>query len=135
MFAEKMKTGWTFTCEWKGAIPLPPEYTFPQAFNYLNPETNSFYILEAPSGDYLQLGGSKERCTVEHRVYRPGGHTHYVLGKRDGKDDWTTIRMSHGEVTVSEREVFRHWDVIELFKRFFAGQPFPEEIVSRKTDL
>src|SRR5688572_4986654 len=130
-----MKSVWTFTCEWKGAIPLPPEYTFPQAFNYLNPETNSFYILTSPSGDYLQLGGSKERCTVEHRVFRADGHDHYVLGKRDGRDGWTTIKMSQGEVTVAEREVFRHWDAIELFKQFYAGEPFPDNIVRRRTDL
>ena len=114
---------------------MPPEYTFPQALNYLNPETNSFYILESPSGDYLQLGGSKERCTVEHRVFRSDGYDHFVLGKRDGKDDWTTIKMSEGQVTVAEREVFRHWDVIELFKRFFVGEPFPDDIVRRKADL
>jgi hypothetical protein len=130
-----MKTGWTFTCEWKGAIPLPPEYTFPQAFNYLNPDTNSFYILESPRGDYLQLGGSKDRCTVEHRVLRADRYDHFVLGKRDGKDGWTTIKMSQGEVTVAEREVFRHWDAIELFKRFFAGESFPDDIVPRKTEL
>jgi len=29
---------WKFCCETKDTIPLPPEYTFPQAFNYLNPE-------------------------------------------------------------------------------------------------
>ena len=130
-----MKTGWTFSCESKDSIPLPPEYTFPQAFNYLNQATNSFYILEAPNGDYLQLGGSKERCTVEHRIYRPDGHDHYVLGKHGGPDEPTTIKMSHGEVTVAEKEVFRHWDAMELFKRFFAGEPFPDEIVRRKTDL
>ena len=130
-----MKSGWTFTCEWKGEIPLPPEYTFPQAFNYLNPDTNSFYILESPSGDYLQLGGSKERCTVEHRVLRPDGYDHYVLGKREGNAASTNIKMSHGEVTVAEREVFRHWDAIELFKRFFEGEPFPDDIVQRRADL
>jgi len=127
-----MTNAWTFSCEWKGTIPLPPEYTFAQAFNYLNPDTNSFYILEAPSGDYLQLGGSKERCTVEHRVYRADGYDHYVLGKREGKDNWTTIRMSQGEVTLAEREIFRHWEAIELFKRFLADEPFPDEIVSRR---
>lgn len=130
-----MKNGWRFTCEWKDEIPLPPAYTFPQAFNYLNPDSNSFYILEAPNGDYLQLGGSKERCTVEQRVYHPDGYDHYVLGKREGCDGLTTIEMSHGEVTVVEREVFRHWDGIELFKRFFAGDPFPDDIVRRRADL
>lgn len=130
-----MNDGWKFSCEWKDSIPLPPEYTFPQAFNYLNAETNSFYILEAPNGDYLQLGGSKERCTVEHRVYRSDGYDHYVLGMRDGSDELTTIKMSQGEVNVAQREVFRHWDAIGLFKRFFAGDPFPDEIVFHKTDL
>ena len=134
-FAELMKLGWQFSCEWKGSMPLPPEYTFPQAFNYLNADTNSFYILEAPNGDYMQLGGSKERCTVEYRAHRPDGHDHYVLGKREGCNEMTTVKMSQGEVSVLQREVFRHWDGIELFKKFFAGEPFPDDIVMRRTDL
>ncbi|MBK1829048.1 hypothetical protein [Haloferula rosea] len=126
---------WKFCCETKESIPLPPEYTFPQAFNYLNPECNSFYILTAPNGDYLQCGGSKERCTVERRIHSTGGYDHEVLGKKDGSEVMTHVDMSAGGVEVQEREVFRHWEAIDLFKKFFAGDDFPEEIVFRKVNL
>ena len=97
---------WKFSCEMKEAIPLPPEYTFPQAFNYLNSEGNSFYILESPEGNYIQCGGSKERCTVEVRFYRKKEYDHFRLGKTEGSDAMTTIKMSAGAVEVLEREVF-----------------------------
>ncbi|QDU87131.1 hypothetical protein Pla175_04870 [Pirellulimonas nuda] len=126
---------WKFSCETKDSIPLPPEYTFPQAFNYLNPECNSFYILEAPNGSYLQCGGSKERCTVEWRSFHGKKYDHFVLGKRDGPEAETKIEMSDGGVTVLEREVFRHWEAIDLFKRFFSGAEFPDDIVLRKVNL
>ena len=128
-------SSWKFSCECREKIPLPPEYMFPQAFNYLNPESNSFYILESPEGDYLQCGGSKERCTVELRRYHGGGYTHYVLGRSDASDTMTTIQMSEGIVHVRENEVFRHWDAIELFKRFFAGDEFPEDLVFREVEM
>jgi hypothetical protein len=128
-------SSWKFSSEWKPTIPLPPEYTFPQAFNYLNPQTNSFYILESPTGDYIQCGGSKERCTVEVRRFHDGGHTHYVLGRPGEPDRLTKIEMSNGGVQVRESEVFRHWDAIELFKRFFEGQDFPEDITLREVKL
>lgn len=128
-------SSWKFSSEWKPEIPLPPEYSFPQAFNYLNPATNSFYILESPKGDYIQCGGSKERCTVEVRRFHDRGYTHCVLGRPGGSDRLTKIEMSNGGVEVRESEVFRHWDAIELFKRFFEGQDFPEDITLREVKL
>ena len=132
---ERLMSTWKFSCELEQTIPLPPAYTFPQAFNYLNAENNSFYILEAPNGDYLQLGGSKERCMVEYRAFHPDGHDHYVLGRPGGGDDWTTIQMSAGVSNVMEREVFRHWDAMEFFKRFHAGEPFLDALALRRLDL
>lgn len=126
---------WTFACETKESIPLPPEYTFPQAFNYLSSEHNSFYILTAPSGDYLQCGGSKERCTIERRTHHTRGFDHEVLGKKGGSEAMTHVEMSDGGVRVQEREVFSHWEAIDLFKDFFAGREFPDDIVFRRVDL
>jgi hypothetical protein len=128
-------SSWKFSCEWKPEIPLPPEYTFPQAFNYLNPNTNSFYILESPEGDYIQCGGSKERCTIEIRRFRGVGYTHYVLGRSGGSNKLTSIEMSDGAVQVQENEVFQLWDAVELFRRFFAGDRLPDDIVSREVKL
>ena len=126
---------WKFSCESKENIPLPPEYTFPQAFNYLNSRNNSFYILESPEGNYIQCGGSKERCTVELRIYRKEQYDHFRLGKKVGSSAMTTIPMSAGEVEVQEREVFTHWEAIELFKVFYASDDFPDHISTRNEQI
>jgi hypothetical protein len=128
-------SSWKFSSEWKPEIPLPPEYSFPQAFNYLNPDTNSFYILQSPKGDYIQCGGSKDRCIVEVRRFDDRGYTHYVLGLPGGSDSLTLVPMSNGGVKVQENEVFKHWDAIELFRRFFAGDDFPDHIIFREDKL
>ncbi len=71
---------WKFSCETKEDIPLPPEYTFPQAFNYLNPEVNSFYILENEILANIQCAGAKQECTVEIREFgKDGAFKHYVF--------------------------------------------------------
>ncbi len=127
---------WKFSCEMRDEIKLPPEYTFPRAFNYLNSENNSFYLLEQDNGNYIQCGGSKEECTVEVRINNADGtYCHYVIGREDGATEPATIEMSDGSVTVEQREVFRHWDAIDLFKCFFAGEEFPPEFSLRKTDI
>ena len=126
---------WKFSCEWKPSIPLPPEYTFPQAFNYLNPETNSFYILEAPNGDYIQCGGSKKACTVEVRYFENNEHTHYVIGHCNGPTGDATVQMRDGAVSVKENEVLQHWEAIDLFKCFFAGEPFPKHFALREVNM
>ncbi len=115
----------------KDDITLPPEYTFPQAFNYLNSDSNSYYILESSEGNYIQCGGSKERCTVEIRIYHKKEYDHFRLGKTEGSDAATTIKMSAGEVAVLEREVFTHWEAIELFKAFYANEDFPDHVSTR----
>lgn len=127
---------WKFSSEWKPEIPLPPAYSFPQAFNYLNPESNSFYILEHESGNYIQCGGSKQACCVELRIYSDSGsHKHYVVGRKNGSDEAATIHMSAGVVNVRQREVFSHWEAIELFKRFYAGEPFPPKFSLREAGI
>ncbi|CAN5457121.1 hypothetical protein BH09VER1_BH09VER1_55410 [soil metagenome] len=127
-------TPWKFRSEYKPDIPLPPAYTFPQAFNYLNPESNSFYILEHENGNYMQCGGSKEACCVERRTYRDdNSYQHCVIGHAIGSDLPATIQMSAGVVKVREREVLRHWEAIELFKCFFAGEALPDKYITRET--
>lgn len=125
-----------FSSEWKPDIPLPPEYSFPQAFNYLNPDTNSFYILERDGKDYIQCGGEKQACTVEMRHYlADGSYFHCVIGHREGDTTPTKIRMSDGGVSVEKREVLTHWEAIELFTCFFEGRNFPEEYRLRELPL
>jgi hypothetical protein len=130
-------TTWTFSCETRSEIPLPPEYTFPRAFNYLNPEKNSFYILERDNGNYIQCGGSKKACTVEMRIYHSdGSYKHYVVGRKDSSSAPATVQMSAGVVKVQEREVLDHWQAIKLFERFFSGnETVPSEYVLREASL
>jgi hypothetical protein len=119
-------TEWRFWCEMKPEITLPPAYSFPQAFNYLNPDRNSFYILERDGRDYIQCGGEKRACTVEVRRFRPDGtYSHSVVGHAEGDPTPTTIQMSAGGVTVETREVLTHWEAIDLFTCFYEHREFP----------
>lgn len=121
-------TTWKFYCELKSEIPLPPEYTFSRAFNYLNAERNSFYILEREEGEFIQCGGSKTACTVEVKIREPNGTlVHYVVGHRHGEDLPAEIKMSNAVVTVLQRQVLTHWEAIKLFNCFFSHESFPPE--------
>lgn len=127
---------WKFSCESKSDIPLPPTYTFPQAFNYLNSQNNSFYILEHENGDYIQCGGCKKACCVELRRYeKDGTYKHYIIGRDIGTDSPAVIEMSGGAVNVRERDVLSHWEAIDLFKSFFAGEPLPSGYSLRELTL
>ena len=119
---------WAFRCEWKGDIPVPPEYTFAQAFNYLNPESNSFYILE--KGDhYIQCGGAKEACTVEFRESSPDGtFRHYVFFDPSGSDEVVHIPMSNGGVRWKKKHCLHFRMAVRLFECYFNGQEWPSEI-------
>jgi len=122
-----------FYCETKSEIPLPPNYTFPQAFNYLNPECNSFYILEDDERGYVQCGGGKKACMVEYREPGDGG-AHYRFAKGDESADPADIQMSNGQVVVRSDEVLTHNDAIAIFTAFNAGEPFPEKYRMNQTD-
>ncbi len=129
-------SSWKFSCEMKESVPLPPEYTFAQAFNYLNSETNSFYVLTAPSGDYIQCGGDRSACTVEMREWHGGGkYTHWVIARKDGVDTPGKIEMQGQSIELPECEVLDRWDAIELFSAFFAGEEIPAAYGRRVVDL
>ena len=129
-------TQWKFSCERRADIPLPPAYTFPQAFNYLNPVSNSIYILEHENGNYIQCGGGKKACTVEIRIYGPDrSYKHYAVGRRNGSSAPATVQMSGGVVNVEERELLNHWHAIELFKCFFSGDEIPSDYVLRERNV
>ncbi len=127
---------WSFRCEQKDNVSLPPEYTFAQSFNYLNAANNSFYILTRPDGSYMQCGGGKDRCAVEMReVQDDGSYSHFVVGKVEGSSAAASIQMSAGEIQVLESEVLDRWDAIDLFKAYFAGEDTPEGYVLRPVEM
>lgn len=119
---------WHFYCERKDPVDLPPAYTFAQAFNYLNENGNSFYILEAPTGDYIQCGGGRSRCTVEVRRYNGSDKTkyhHFVAGLEPVSTGMASIQMTDGVVNVRASEVLDRWQAIQLFESFFQQAEFP----------
>ena len=118
---------WKFSCETKETIPLPPEYTFPQAFNYLNPEVNSFYILENERG-YIQYAGEKKKCTVEIReLGKDGTFKHYVFFDPNGSNEYTHIPMTNGGVERQVKHCFGYLTASKLFLCFFEGKNWPAE--------
>jgi hypothetical protein len=119
---------WKFSCEWKPDIPLPPKYSFAQAFNYLNAEGNSFYILEN-GANYIQCGGSKEMCSVELREYqRDGSFKHFVFCDPTGSDEEVHIPMSEGGVYRRKKHCFHYRTAIKLFDSYFKGEPWPNNL-------
>ena len=119
---------WKFSCESKSDIPLPPDYTFPRALNYLNSENNSFFTLENENG-YIQCGGSRKECTVEFREYgKKGKFTHYVLYNSGGSEDEVQIAMSNGIVNRKIKHCFGFLTAAELFACYFENKGWPNGI-------
>ncbi|MDH5178052.1 MAG: hypothetical protein OEZ39_16230 [Gammaproteobacteria bacterium] len=119
---------WKFSCETKSEISLPPEYTFPQAFNYLNPGINSFYILENKNG-YIQCAGSKQQCTVEFREYDgENKFKHFVFYDPTGSNEDVFIEMTNGGVNRKKKHCFGFLKAAKLFKCYYEGLEWPEDV-------
>ena len=119
---------WKFSCETKEDIPLPPEYTFPQAFNYLNSEVNSFYILENEQ-DYMQCAGNKKGCTVELRVYGNNGEfKHFVFYDPNGSNETKDFKMTNGVIKRQKKHSFSFLKASKLFLCYFEGKEWPKEV-------
>lgn len=121
---------WKFYCESTSEIPLPPKFKFPQALNYLNPEKNSFYILENEFG-YIQCAGEKKKCIVEMRVLGTNENDfhYYIFYREDGSEKESEIQMSHGVVLRKKKHCFGFLSVADLFKCFYESKPWPEGIL------
>ncbi len=119
---------WKFSCEAKNEIPLPPEYTFPRAFNYLNHESNSFYILENERG-YIQCGGDRRQCTVELRQENENGDfKHFVFFDPDGSNEEVYIKMSDGGVNRQKKHCFGFLKASKLFQCYFEATDWPADV-------
>ena len=107
---------------------MPPKYTFPQAFNYLNPEVNSFFILENENG-YIQCAGAKQKCTIEMREFKSdGSFKHYVFFDPNGSDEAVHIPMTNGGVARKNKHCFGFLTASTLFSCFFEGKSWPAEV-------
>lgn len=127
---------WKLSCEVRGDIPVPLDLAFEEVLNKLDPEKNSFLILEHDSGNYMECGGSKTACTVECRTYESSRkYNHYVVGHADGATAAATVKMSGGGVSVQKGEVLNASEAAELFALFVAGKEFPKKYALRKKDV
>jgi hypothetical protein len=125
---ELSSMNWKFYSEYYEDIPLPPDYTFPQAFNYLNNEGNSFYILEKQQG-YLQLAGSKDACTVELREsHVDGTFRHGVFYNEAGSDEVVEIKMTHGSVRRKAKHLFGFLKAAAIFRSYYEGTAWPSGV-------
>ena len=116
-----------FRCQSKEDVPLPPKYTFSQAFNYFSAENNSFYILENGE-DFIQCAGSKSTCTIEFKK----DNDHYVFYDPAGSEEEVTIECSVGPINRKSKHCFHFSKAIELFKCFYSGSEFPEGLKLEK---
>lgn len=124
---------WKLSSEARGEIPLPLDLTFGSVLDGLDPQRNSFYLLEHVSGRYIQCGGSTSTCTVEYRIQLSRKkHTHVVVGHAHGSDAPATIQMSGGVVDVQQGEVLTAAEAAELFALFFAAESFPAQYKLRE---
>jgi hypothetical protein len=122
----------SFTSEAYSEIPLPPEVSFEEALERLDPVENSFYILSLDRDSFIQCGGGPSACTVEIRMAKAGGkHRKYVIGRPDGSMVPVQIRMGRGGPWVGQREVLTSSDAVRLFKCFLAGEDLPPEYALR----
>ena len=116
----------TFRSEAFIEIPLPPEVGFDEALSRLDPDTNSFYLLELDQESYMQCGGSQSACAVEVRKTDAAGvYRSYAVGRDSSKKAPTRIVMSNGGVWVQEGEVLTAIDAAVLLDCFFKGVPLP----------
>ncbi|MFK7772955.1 MAG: hypothetical protein AB8F94_12490 [Saprospiraceae bacterium] len=117
---------WKFTCELISKLSLPPEITFPQVLNYLNPENNSFYILENENG-YIQCAGSKSNCTIEFREYlKDGLFKHFVFFDPNGGSEKMDYKMSNRQISRMEKHSFKFLKAAKLFSCFYENKDWPE---------
>lgn len=118
------------------SIPLPPEVSFEEAFSRLDPDSNSFYLLELDDGSYMQCGGSPSACIVElRRADTDGIHRSYVVGRDPLSDTPVHVDMSQGGAWVREGEVLTVADAVRLFECFFQCQPLPSTYTLRDREL
>ncbi|MDR2837286.1 MAG: hypothetical protein LBV49_01760 [Azonexus sp.] len=119
---------WKLSSECDADLPLPPTAAFAETFKGLDPAANSFYVLEK-SGDYIQCGGSCDRCAVELREHgADGSFRHGVFRRLSGSDKAAHIPMSAGGVMRQEKHCLTSVMAAQLFDCFYTGKSWPESL-------
>ena len=122
----------TFRSEAFSSVPLPPELSFEQAFNKLDPKSNSIYILEFDQESYVQCGGGQSACSVEVRQADANGiHRRYAIGRDQLAKDPVRVVMSIGGVWVQKGEVLTVADAAQIFQCLYVGLQLPDAYTLR----
>ncbi len=117
-------------------IPLPPDVSFEEAFSRLDPQTNSFYLLELDQQSYMQCGGSRSACAVEVRkADTDGTYRSYAIGRDLAAKAPVNVGMSSGGVWIQQGEVLTVEDAVLLFDCFFDGRPLPDTYTTRDRQI
>jgi hypothetical protein len=86
---------------------------------------NTFAILEAEDGSYVQMLGGGVSCCAEWRDLRAGRHFRAFVTPK--KVPWETLSRI-GDMTVRPEETLFIDDVVEIFCAFLQDQPLPGNI-------
>lgn len=87
----------------------------------LSLDDNAFYVVDAPNGDFMQVGGCKERLTVELRQLVEGGFFHFVAGYEAEPGREAHVPCESGVVTCRESQVMGIEDARLLVRAFCEG--------------
>jgi hypothetical protein len=125
----------TLTLERQRAFKAPSAALVEAAVDWLQPAGGpGFLILEKDEGgNYAQVGGGKDACTVEWREYSDGDFQHWVVGLPSA-DRETNVEIpgngTHFPVKANER--LSNANVKVILSTFAHGLSRPQEFVWRE---
>lgn len=93
----------------------------------LDPDIQSYVIVESQNRDYIQCAGSIENLVVEVRLYTENSFKHFILGLKDKSKVWHTINCRVGPIRVLGHEDMNIENALEAFEHFYlTGNIKPE---------
>lgn len=100
------------------------------ALKAIHPKDRSFFILSRGS-DYVQTAGARLRLTIEHRVTRFFGFSHFRLGREPISDEEISLNYSGGPIAVRRTEILSLDDCLVAFRCFFETGSMPDGYARR----
>jgi hypothetical protein len=114
-----------FDRENKVPVENPTEKQIRRQLGYKKGGDNTFAILSATDGSYVQMLGGGVACCLEWRDVQTGRH--FRAFQATPRVPWkNTTRL--GSILLQPREFFFIEQVADAFVAFLRGQPFPPEI-------
>lgn len=121
-------SGLTLTLEGQPDFQAPSIALIEAAVDWLRPSTGpSFLILEWHEGDYAQVGGGENACTLEWREYKPDGFRHWAAGMPGGDASKVVKIPGNGfEFQVRSNEVLGNEALKQVLVAFARKQARPD---------